>query len=115
MNSGPLHASRILKMAALGLCLSLSFTAGMAEAQQRPQGVRGIASDVAAVSERTATPKRVYTEGASVIAARIAGSHEVTPTSERFSGGPTLEHHRVPMVSDWSTRQVVFGKPRTKK
>lgn len=115
MNSGLLHASRSLKMAALGLCLSLSSAAGTAEAQQRPQGVRGIAIDVARVNESTATPKRVYTEGASVIAARIAGSREATPTSESFTGAATLEHHRVPMVSDWSTRQVVFGKATKKE
>jgi hypothetical protein len=110
-----IYVSRSLKLAALGICISLSSGAGIAMAQQRAEVSRGASNDAVIVRERASAHKIAYTEGASVIAARIAGSREASPTSEELSGDAATEHHRVPMVSDWSTRQVVFGKPRTEK
>jgi len=102
-------------MAALGLCLSLSSAVVTAAAPQRPDEFRGVSNDAAIVSARAAAPRAAFTESASVIEARIAGLPEVSSTSERFSGTAAPEHHRVPMVTDWTTKHVVFAKPRTEK
>jgi hypothetical protein len=100
-------------MAALGL--SLSTVAVIAVAQQRPNEFHGVASDDATVRERATAPTVRFAETSAVDDARIATSHVVSSTSEKFSVATAPGHHRVPMVTDWSTKHVVFAKPRTEK
>ena len=113
MNFGPRSASRSLKMAALGLSLSLFSTAAIvAMAQQRPNEFHGVLSDATVSEPGTGSTVR-FAEVSPVNDARIATSSLVSSTSEKLTVAGASGHHRVPMVTDWSTKHVVFAKPRT--
>lgn len=108
-----------LKMVVLGLSLSALSTAGVVVmAQQRPnpalRGGDGYGN--AAVSVRVDAPA-AGAAGATAAAAddaRIAGSREVsTPHAGDKLIDSRTGRERVPVVTDWSTRHVVFAKPRT--
>jgi len=115
MNFGPRSASRSIKMAALGVSLSLFSTAAIvAMAQQRPNEFHGVLNDAAVSDSGTGSTVR-FAEVSPVNDARIATSSLVSSTSEKLTVAGAPGHHRVPMVTDWSTKHVVFAKPRTEK
>ena len=115
MNFGPRSASRSIKMAALGLSLSLFSTAAIvAMAQQGPNEFHGVLSDATVSEPGTGSTVR-FAEVSPVNDARIATSSLVSSTSEKLTVAGAPGHHRVPMVTDWSTKHVVFAKPRTEK
>src|SRR5450755_713011 len=101
MNPGPRLASRSFKTVAIGLSLlAFSTAAIVAVAQPRPNDIHGAASDAVTVNVRAAAPTEGFAEASVAEVARIAGSREVSSTSERATSA-TPAHHRVPVVTDW--------------
>ena len=116
MSTGPWLASRRFQLAVLGLSVSLLSTAAIvAVAQQRPKEFHGVITDGATVSERGAASTVRFAEVSPVDDARIGASRVVSSTPEKVSVANAPGHHRVSIVTDWSTKHVVFAKPRTEK
>ncbi len=121
MNCGPRLASRSLKMVVLSLSLlMLSSAAIVAVAQQRPNEFRNDIGDPATFGVRAAAPAATADAGFAVattaLYALTAGPRDVSATSDSDKvTSATRAHHRVPLVTDWSTKHVVFSKPRTAK
>jgi len=87
----------------------------MAAAQSRPDSDlrSSVAINDARADVRTVASADNFAEHTVAAVAPVAAPREVSSTSEKLSGTSTSAHHRVPMVTDWSTRHVVFAKPRT--
>jgi hypothetical protein len=116
MSTGPWLASRRFQLAVLGLSVSLLSTAAIvAVAQQRPNEFHGVITVGATVSERGAASTVRFAEVSPVDDARIGTSRVVSSTPEKVSVANAPGHHRVSIVTDWSTKHVVFAKPRTEK
>jgi hypothetical protein len=102
-------------MVSIGLSLlALSTAAIVAVAQPRPNDIHGPASDAVTVNVRAAAPTVGFAEASVAEVARIAGSREVSSTSERVTSA-TPAHKRASVVTDWSTHHVVFGPPKTEE
>jgi hypothetical protein len=105
------------KLGALGLSLSLLSTAAVvAVAQQRPDpDAKGAAlSDDDTVRTDADAPVILFADPFVVYDAQMATTGRAPAAPETFMGGAAA-HQRVPVVTDWSTRHVVFAKPRTEK
>jgi len=106
-----------LKMGVLALSLSaLSTATVVVMAQQRPDTALrgGDGSGNAAVSARVDAPAAGVGGATAGDGARIAGSRKLgAPKAGDKLIDSTTGRERVPVVTDWSTRHVVFAKPRT--
>jgi hypothetical protein len=116
MISGSRFVSRRFKIGLFALSLSaLSTVAIIAAAQSRSDSdLRSAgASDDALVDVHAGWSADNFAEHTVAAVAPVAAPREVSSASEKLSGTSTPAHHRVPMVTDWSTKHVVFAKPRT--
>ena len=115
MNRDPRLASRSFKMASLAFALlALSSAAIVAAAQQLPDQFRSDSDDDTTFDVLAAAPEAGFTVASTAVDALSAGPREVRATSEKVSDA-TPAHHRVPVVTDWSTKHVVFAKPQDSK
>jgi hypothetical protein len=118
MNGDSRSVTRNFKLVVLSLSLSaLSLVAAVATAQQRPDELRNEINYGAPFGVRAAEPG-APAAGSAVASTALdkvsAESRDGRATSDKVSGA-TSAHHRVPVVTDWSTKHVVFAKPRTEK
>ena len=117
MNSGPRLATRSFRMASLAISLlALSTAATVAHAQQRPSEFRDDTSDDSTFDAnfdfRAAAPEAGFVVASTAVDALGAGPRQLRETPETARTA-TPVHHRVPVVSDWSTKHMVFGAPKT--
>jgi len=111
MNGDSRSVSRSFKLVVLSVSLSaLSLVAAVATAQQRPDELRN--------EINYGAPFGVRAAGSAVASTALdevgAELRDGRATSDKVSGNAAA-HHRVPVVTDWSTKHVVFAKPRTAK
>ncbi len=113
MNRDPRLASRSFKMVSLAVALlALSSAAIVAAAQQLPGRFRSDSDDDATFDVLAAAPEAGLTVASTAVDGLSAAPREARATSDKASDA-TPAHHRVPVVTDWSTKHVVFAKPRT--
>ncbi len=117
MNCGPRLATRSFRMASLAISLlAVSTAATVARAQQSPNDSR---DDFSFSDDATfAVPVFAPAPGVAVTSAALdelaAGPREVSAPSGKVSSA-TPAHKRQPVVTDWSTKHMVFGPPKTEE